>query len=160
MSSTMTITGDKEIEKKLLKLEKKTSKKVVRQAVRNTQKVTLNHAKATIKGEVGGELGSLLAKATVLRKWKKLPRGVYAMAVEVSDKYNDQLVYVAKHDSKYSDMKSYIPAAVEYGYVHWLSGEKIAGYHIFEKAHKATYSKRRSKIKAELWAGIKKLAGA
>lgn len=108
------LEGGKELERKLLALEKKTAKKVVRKAVREGLKPTHKAAKSNAKTMVGGNMGGLISKALVLRAFKKQKRGSYAMTVRTrSEKEGGpkEFVHITK-DGK----RQFIPAAIEWGH--------------------------------------------
>jgi len=109
------IDGDKRLERSLLSMEKKASKKIVRTAVRKGGNVVMKKARINAKSMVGGKMGRLLARNIVLRKYKKQRRSQFSMFVAMRAGVA-AFVYKAKKWSKYPDMTTYIPAAIESGH--------------------------------------------
>lgn len=116
---SMNITGGRELERKLLNIERKVAKKIVRKAVRVAQKPTLLAAKASAKsmirprvGEAGelGAMGSLIANNLKIISPKQR-RGSYRLSVGIDSKANDIFVDISK-----TGKRNYIPAAIEYGH--------------------------------------------
>ena len=82
----MTITGVKEIEKKLLRLEKKDAKKIVKKEAREAQKkVMLPAVKSNATAMIGGVMGTLIAKQLTVRVMTKMKRGSYGAKVIIKD---------------------------------------------------------------------------
>jgi hypothetical protein len=108
---SMTLEGGKELEAKLLSLERKVGKAIVRKAVRNGAKVMLPVAKSNANSIGGGEMGAIISRALQVRAMKKQRPGQYAVKIQHSEKYNDQLVHITKDGRRH-----YIPNAIEYGH--------------------------------------------
>jgi hypothetical protein len=115
----MAIRGGKELERKLLNIERKVAKKVVRKAVRVGQKSTLaaakTNAKSMIKSGLGGEgelgtMGSLIANNLKIVSPKQR-KGSYRLSVGIDSKANDIFVDISK-----AGKRNYIPAAIEFGH--------------------------------------------
>jgi hypothetical protein len=107
----MKLEGGRELEAKLLNIERKMGKKIVRQAVREGGKEILTAAKSNARGIVGGRMGAVIAKALQVRAMKKQRQGQYAVQVRHSEKYNDELVDTTKDGRRH-----YVPNAIEYGH--------------------------------------------
>jgi hypothetical protein len=90
--------------------EKKVAKKVVRQGVRAAWKPLLNRTKENARSMVGGGMGSLIAKNTQLRAFKKQKRGQYGVLVRIKPGI-PEFVHISA-----SGKRAYIPAAIEYGH--------------------------------------------
>ena len=108
---SMTLEGGKQLEAKLLGLERKVAKKIVRSAVRAGSKPILSAAKANAQSIVGGTMGGTIARSLQVRAMKKQRRSQYAVKIQHSEKANDQLVHIAA-----SGEREYIPNAIEYGH--------------------------------------------
>lgn len=107
---TMTIRGDKQLQRALRELPKKAERKVVRQAVRKGAKGIQQQLKANVRSMVGGKMGRKIARAFIVRR-RKAPRGVIWDRAIISPKYDDDFAGVTKDGKDY-----YIPAALEYGH--------------------------------------------
>jgi len=106
----MTITGVNEIEKKLMRLEKKDAKKIVKTEAREAQKkVMLPAVKSNATAMIGGAIGSLIAKMLTVRVMTKMKRG--SVGSKVIIKESESLVHVSA-----DGVRSYIPNALEYGH--------------------------------------------
>lgn len=115
----ITLKGGKELERKLLALEKKVTKKIVRKAVRAGLKPTHKAAKSNAKSIVGRNMGRLIFKNLVLRAFKKQKRGSYGVTVRIkteSEGAPKEFISETKDGKRY-----FVPAAIEYG--HGLPGE-------------------------------------
>ena len=106
----MTLEGGKQLEAKLLDLERKVAKKVVRSAVRAGSKPILAAAKANASAVVGGAMGAIISKSLQVRAAKKQRRGQYVVQIRHSEKANAELV------DESSGSRYYIPNAIEYGH--------------------------------------------
>lgn len=110
------VEGAEQLEKKLLSLERKAAKKIVRVGVRKGGNIVNKKARLNSKSMVGGEMGRLLARHIILRKYKRQRRSQFAMFVAMRAGVS-AFVYKAKKWSKYSDMQTYIPMAIEAGHI-------------------------------------------
>lgn len=108
---SMTLSGDKALERKLRKLPNTVAKKVVRSAVRKGAKPILAAAKANAAGMVGGQMGSLLRRFLTIRAFRRQRRGSYGVRVDVNEKGDEYFIDVSK-----SGKRNWIPAAIEYGH--------------------------------------------
>jgi hypothetical protein len=118
---TLELQGAKQIEARLLGLERKVAKKIVRQAVRAGAKPIHTAAKANAANMVGGDMGKRIAKAMAIRAWKRQKRGQYGVGVQLKE---DE-AFVGYSMGSASSMKSrkliqggryYVPSAIEYGH--------------------------------------------
>ena len=107
---SMTIQGAKELERKLATLEPKIAKKVVRKAVRIAAKITQQATKANARAMVGGNMGSVIAKNTVVRAFKRQRRGQFGVSVRLRPDVGE---FIA---TSKAGKKNYIPSAIEYGH--------------------------------------------
>ncbi|OQY26234.1 MAG: hypothetical protein B6244_14140 [Candidatus Cloacimonetes bacterium 4572_55] len=109
MNIGITVTGAKEVEKMLHKLERKDSAKIARTETRQAQKdVMLPAVKSNAITMVSGMMGSLIAKNLAVRAMTKMKRGSYGAKVII--KPTDAFV------SDANGVRSYIPNAIEYGH--------------------------------------------
>lgn len=115
----MTITGAKEIEAKLVSLEKKVAKSIVRKAVRAGAKPIHVTAKANALNAVGGTMGSKISRALAVRAFRRQRRGQYGVNVIFKD--DPMLIHITKDGTR-----QYIPAAIEYGHAFPGRGGKNA----------------------------------
>tara|TARA_Y100000310_G_scaffold160622_1_gene160387 strand:- start:1662 stop:2135 length:474 start_codon:yes stop_codon:yes gene_type:complete len=106
----MMLEGAAELEKTLLRLEKKTAKKVVRKAVRAGAKPTLTTAKNNAASMVGGKMGALIKKNIVIKAYKKQRSGSFALAVRMRSGVAE-FIHITADGERY-----YIPMAIEYGH--------------------------------------------
>lgn len=105
------LTGFDELEKKLLKLERKTSKKIVRKAIRNAARILLKEMKSNAKTMVGGNMGKLIARHLKTRAVKKQRRGEFALNVGTDPKQNELFIDITKKGKR-----NFIPSAIEFGH--------------------------------------------
>lgn len=137
MNIGMTVTGAKEVEKMLQRLERKESAKIARKQTREAQKkVMLPAVKSNASGMVGGKMGALIAKNLAVRAMKSMKRGSYGAKVII--KPDDAFV----HES--NGQRSYIPNAIEYGHAAPgnAGGVKVVGPNPFKRT--AYEQKRRA----------------
>lgn len=137
MNFGMTITGAKEIDKKLHKLATKDVSTSARKSTRESQKaVMLPAVKSNAEGMVGGSMGTLIAKNLTVRAMTKMQRGSYGAKVVI--KPTDAFVYFSADGTR-----SYIPNAIEYGHAAPgdAGGTKIVGPNPFQR--KAYEQKRK-----------------
>ena len=110
MNISMTVTGAKELQRMLTRLERKEASKIVRKETRDSQKMVM---RPTIGGKalgmVGGRMGTEIAKNLTIRAMTKMKRGSYGAKVII--KPHDAFVYVSADGTR-----SYIPNAIEYGH--------------------------------------------
>ena len=146
------IEGGKELEQKLLNIERKTAKKVVRKAVREGQKPTLAKAKSNAKtmiksgsGEGLGSMGSLIANNLKIIGGKQR-RGSYRLSVGISSKANDIFV-----DTTKKGKRNYIPAAIEYGHG---SNKNQCAIPFMRNANESTEAMQRKIVIDKLRSGI------
>lgn len=104
------IEGAKELDRKLLALERKTAKKVIRSAVRKGSKVIVNAVKVNVVNMVGGSMGLLLRKNVIVRAFKKQKKGSFGVRTMLRPEV-DEFVHITKNN-----VRQYIPAAIEYGH--------------------------------------------
>lgn len=123
------IEGAKELENKLLQLERKVGKKIVRTGVRNAQKSLLSVIKANLSAiSKGGGMAQKIAKALTVRAARRNPKGTYSVNVQI--KSQPEFVYYPKGSfsslgtRKTQGKRSYVPAAIEFG--HGQSKEQAA----------------------------------
>lgn len=110
--ASVTLEGGPALQIKLQNLAIKTQRKLVRQAVRAGTKVMLPVAKANARQMVGGNMGSVIASALQIRAMKSQRPGQYALKIQHSKNYDDQLVSTTQ-----AGERQYIPNAIEYGHV-------------------------------------------
>ena len=117
----MSLIGGKEMEAKLLSLERNVGKKVVRAAVRDAQKALLPYVKGALMGiSKGGGMAQKMAAALQVRAPRRQMKGGYAIHLQFKDVPG--LVSYPKGASSSLSTKvttgkgSYIPAAIEYGH--------------------------------------------
>jgi hypothetical protein len=116
-----TLQGDKEIERRLLELERKVGKKIVKKAVVESTKPIMKAAKANALSMVGGNMGKLISQSLVSRNPKKQRRGQYLRSVRLRSSREDSKLKKSKgvagfvHTTK-AGKEYYIPAAIEYGH--------------------------------------------
>ncbi len=108
----MTITGAKELEKKLDALERKVGRSISRKAARAGAKVVQAEAKSNARTMVGGNFGRLLARKIVVRTPRRQRRGSYSLDVQTQpiEKF-PEAEHVTREGKRY-----YIPAVIEYGH--------------------------------------------
>ncbi|MFH1731834.1 MAG: hypothetical protein ABIF82_09315 [Planctomycetota bacterium] len=107
----MSLSGGKELDAKLMSLGRK-GKTIMAAAVKKGLLPIRPRAKSNARQMVGGNMGSLFAKALIVRAVKSR-RGAYVMArLGLSKDYNDHFVSISKATGK----RHYIPAAIEYGH--------------------------------------------
>ena len=76
MNIGMTVTGAKEVERMLSKLEKKDAAKIARKETRDAQKtVMLPTVRDNANVMVGGTMGNMIAKNLAVRAMTKMTRG-------------------------------------------------------------------------------------
>ena len=118
-----TIEGGKEIEKRLMSLERKVAQKIVKSAARTAFKPTLAVAKSNAGGIIGGRLGALIAKSLKIytRSRRSLRRGEWGLTIR--DKPDTPgLIYYTKGSfsslatKKTTGQRYHLPSAVEYGH--------------------------------------------
>jgi len=118
---SVSLIGGKEMEAKLLSLERNVGKKIVRAAVRNAQKSLLPYVKGALMGiSKGGGMAQRMAAALQVRAPKRQQKGSYAIHLQFKDAPG--LVSYPKGASSSLSTKvttgkrSFIPAAIEYGH--------------------------------------------
>ena len=104
------VEGARELERKLLALERKTAKKIVRSAVRKGSKVIVAAAKANAVSMVGGQMGRLLKRNIVVRAFKRQRKGSFGVRAILRSGVRE-FIYISK-----KGVKTYIPSAIEYGH--------------------------------------------
>lgn len=143
MAGVMTnLEGGKELDAKLLKIERKTAKKIVKTAVRASTKPPLQAVRGNARGMIGGTIGSLIAKNTKALVFKFQRRGSWGMQVGIKP---DVPEFV---ETSAEGRKNYIPAAIEYGH------DEAAAIPFIRNAWDATREKARKIIGVELKKGI------
>ena len=122
------IEGGKELEAKLLQLEKKVGRKFVRTGVRNAQKVLETATKMQLNFiSKGGGMAQKIASALTVRAQKKQKKGTYTINVFI--KGQPDFIHYRKGSFSYLYNKkgtghgktvgrTYVPAAIEYGHGH------------------------------------------
>lgn len=148
------IDGDKRLEKSLLGLERKAAKKIVKGAVRKGGNVVMKKARINSKSMVGGKMGRLLARNIILRKYKKQRKSQFSMFVAMKAGVSE-FVYKAKKRSKYPDMTTYIPAAIEAGHVTG-QGQAVPAKPFMRNAYQATGKTAQRIIVMEIRDEVKK----
>jgi len=118
---SVALIGGKELERKLLELEKKVGKKIVRPAVRNAQKVLLVAIKQRLNFIAkGGGMAQKISKALTVRAQKKQKKGSYSINVQL--KNDPAFIHYSKGASsslttgKTTGKRTYAPAAIEFGH--------------------------------------------
>ena len=147
MNVVIRVQGDRELERKLLAMDRKVAKKTVRTAVRNGAKVTQKAIKENAKSIVGGKMGSMLSKNTVIRAFKKQRRGSFGVSAMLKPGVEE---FVSKGN--------YIPNAIEFG--HAAPGDAggtkvVAAMPFIRPAQDATKDKALRTIENEVARGIK-----
>ena len=104
------IEGAKELERKLLALERKTAKKIVRSAVRKGSKVIVTAAKANAVSMVGGEMGVLLRRNIIVRAFKRQKKGSFGVRTTIRPQVKE-FVHITK-----GGVRHYVPSDIEYGH--------------------------------------------
>lgn len=131
----MTLAGVKEVEAKLVGLERKVAKKLVRTALRAAAKPIQLAAKSNAIGVVGGKMGGLLAGNLQVRAFKKQRPGQYGLYVGLKPDVDE---FVSRGQG-YGELRTkevrslggqfsraYIPNAIEYGHAFPGRGGKNA----------------------------------
>ena len=103
------LEGAKELERRLLALERKTARKIVRSAGTAGANIILRQAKANATSMVGGNMGRIMKAALQSRAARKQKRGSYRRIIQF--KADPAL----KHRTK-EGKEHYIPFAIEYGH--------------------------------------------
>ncbi len=106
----MTVQGSAQLERDLLKMERKMAKKVVRRAVRLGANIVKAEARVQAEANVGGDMGKLLSKKMQVSPYKRQRRGQYAMQLRLRP---DVPEFV--HTTQTGE-RQYIPHAIEYGH--------------------------------------------
>lgn len=145
MDMTMEITGLKELNDSLLKLESNVAKKIVRKAVREGTKVINKVAKQNLRSMVGGEMGNLIAKHYKINSPKQR-KGSYFLRNWVDPKANDLFVHINVSDGT----RHYIPNAIEFGH------GNAAPIPAIRNAYDSQKENARNVLKKELLAGIER----
>ena len=155
----ISLVGGKELEAKLLSLEKKVSKKIVRTGVRKAQKYLLNATKTYLMViSRGGGMAQKIASALQVRAPGKQRKGGYSLNVQIRN--DPDFVYYPTGSSsslatgKTSGHRSFIPAAIEYG--HGQNKEQAARP-FMRPAADATVGSRIRILNKELQVGIAKI---
>lgn len=136
------LTGGKELNAKLLRLENKVGKKVVKTAVRASTKPMLNTGKSNARSMIGGTMGALIAKNFKALVFKFQRPGSWGMQVGMKPDVPELEEYSA------DGRKNYIPAALEYGH------DNAAAVPFIRNAWDATVKKAKTIIGRELKKGI------
>ena len=115
------IEGAKELENKLLQLERKVGKKIVRTGVRTAQKSLIPVIKGSLMAiSRGGGMAEKIAKALTVKAARRNPRGTYAVNVQLKDDpaflHYPKGSFSSLDTGKTTGKRSYIPAAIEYGH--------------------------------------------
>lgn len=153
ITSSIKLEGAKQLERKLLSLEKKVGKKIVRKAVRDSHKIMLSEAKSRAATIVGGAMGRLLASNLVLRATRRQRRGSYEMQVRTkseSEGAPTEFVHITKDGKQH-----YIPAAIEFGHG---SNKEQAARPFMRQAADATRGQVLAKFIEQLRRGIEQAA--
>ncbi len=122
MGDMITVTGEKEIFRKLEELGSKLEKEIMNKSLREGAKIIRIQAQNNAMSMVGGTFAGKLRRAIVIRRGKTRGRRLPSENIIIDKKYNNDFVHYP-HGSK-SDIKSrkttgrrsYIPAAIEYGH--------------------------------------------
>lgn len=153
------IEGAKELEDKLMQIEKKTAKKIVRAAVRKAQKTLIPAIKAALSAiSKGGGMAEKISRALQVRAARKNPPGTYSVHVQI--KSQPDFVYYPKgsHSTlgtrKTIGKRSFIPAAIEYG--HGKNKEQAARP-FMRPAAESTEDSRIKIFTQEVIAGLNKI---
>ena len=123
MEFSVQITGAKEIEAKLLSLERKFARTIVKDALReganHLMKAMKGRARTIGKGQTG--MGKRIANALAVRVWRRQYRGVYGLGIRLKR----DPAFVGYAQGSASSLKSkklvqgrryFIPTAIEYGH--------------------------------------------
>jgi HK97 gp10 family phage protein len=122
-----TLTGFKELDAKLSKLENKVAKTIVKKANRLAIKEVKKVVERRAKRMVGGQMGSLIAANVKIQVFKKQRKGSYGLRVGIKP---DVPEFQGKSQSHFRTVQGktrsitklfkgkrwYIPAALEYGH--------------------------------------------
>jgi len=155
------LEGMKELEAKLLQLERKVSKKIVRSAVRKAQKALIPTIKGYLEGiSTGGGMAQKISKALTVRAAKRNRKGSYAVHVTLNPDPSF-LSYPQGSSSNLatrqtSGKRSYAPAAIELG--HGKNKEQAARPYM-RPAADATVNQRIRILTKEVATGIAKIWG-
>lgn len=130
-STTVSLTGLPELDRKFRRLPKRVQSKVLRKALDSGLQAELRQAKANALSMVGGPMGSLLEAALEIGKPKRNKKGEITRRTQFAKSSNTIFVEQTKGpslDSKTnkwaSSRRNYIPAAIEFG--HGSDKEKAA----------------------------------
>lgn len=143
MNIGMTVTGAKEIEAMLKRMERKEVSRIARTETREAQKNIMRPAIGSkAMGMVGGKMGTEIAKALIVRAMTKMRRGSYGAKVII--KPTDAFVHFTKGSAfdmntkkQISGKRHYIPNAIEYGHAgpgKAGTKEKVAAPNPFQRA--------------------------
>jgi len=153
---SMTLEGGKELEAKLIGLERKVAKKIVRSAVRAGSKPILAAAKSNAQSVVGGTMGGVISRVLQVRAPKEQERGRYAVRIQHGQKADDVLIQISA-----SGKRAYIPNAIEYGHAAPGRGGKGAPKDVpalpyMRPAFDSTKGRAERALSAELIGGIER----
>jgi len=104
------LSGAKELEKALSRLERNSAKKIVRRGVRAGAKIIQQAQKSKAQSIVGGSMGALLSKNTIVKAFKRQRRGSFGVSVMFRPDV-DEFVHKTADGEEH-----YIPNAIEYGH--------------------------------------------
>ena len=143
--AALTIKGSRELERKLMGLERKAAKKVVRQALRKGAKIV--HAAA--RQEVPVRSGKL-RKSLKVRRAKKNRRGSYAV-----------MVTTGQNENMFTG-ETYYGAFVHYGHRVGKRGrggrKQVAAVPFIQRAYDRTKTHARDVVLRDMAAGIERVA--
>jgi len=158
---SMALIGGKELEDKLMQLEKKVGRGIVRTAVRKAQKALIPAIKANLAAiSKGGGMAEKISKALQVRAPRKQKRGSYAINVQL--KSDPAFIHYPKGASsslatkKTTGNRSYVPAAIEYGHG---KSKADAARPFMRPAADATVGRRITILVKEINAGLAKIWG-
>jgi len=115
------IKGLREMERTLIRLERKGGRAVVRKALRVATKPVQKQTKTNAKAMVGGEMGGLLAKNIVVRAAKKRPYEYRLLMMPKPDvpeflSFTQGSSFSLKSKKQTTGKQYYIPNAIEFGH--------------------------------------------
>lgn len=140
------LEGGKELNAKLLKMERKVAKQVVKKAVRAATKPMIAAGRSNARGMIGGTMGALIAKNIKAIVFKFQRSGSWGMQVGMKPDVPEFEDFTAE------GKKNYIPAAIEYGH------DEAAAIPFIRKAWDATKDLAKSIMARELKKGVESAA--
>lgn len=140
------LAGGKELNAKLLRIERKVAKQVVKKAVRAATKPMIKAGRSNARSMIGGTMGGLIAKNIKAIVFKFQRSGSWGMQVGMKPDVPELEDFTS--DGK----KNYIPAAIEYGH------DDAAAIPFIRKSWDATKALAKSILGIELKKGVESAA--